>query len=155
MNDMELLWHQDKMLTVKNYWGSPVKSDTVLMCSHRWSHVELRGQTQLGEWTVRCGLQHPLYCWPLCSHFPPHTFMCMISVLAAFECRTNNELKLWLDHNLFHDLSPNHIHMPGLPDCPSCTDRAKNILPELLPLAGTSGVTVFWISRDTPCTWPA
>lgn len=89
-NSVEPLWHQDiKCLQWKTIEVMS-KSNTVLMCSH--SSLQLDGWSwevrhSLGSGTVKCGLQHPLYCWPLCSHFLPHTFMCMISVLAAFECK--------------------------------------------------------------------
>lgn len=82
---------------------------------------------------MRCGLQHPLYCWPPSSHFPPHTFMCMISVLAGQ--RTSSKLCIRSQY-LPGVPSHTHTHIPVLPGCPSCTDQLIT-----LPSVGATCVT--------------
>lgn len=144
-----------KKLAVKNSWGSPVESYTVLMCSH--SSVQGMGamwswevRHSLGSGTMACGLQPPLCCWhsPAISH---HTHWCAwwvsLQPLSAGQIMSS---KLSISSQSLPWLPQSHTHIPGLPGCPSCTDRASNTHPEVLPLAGTTCVTCALDQQDTP-----
>lgn len=101
-------------------------------CSHSpiqpdgQNHAKQRAQAVLGEWERESEMWVALTS-VLSSHFPPHAFMCMISVLAVFECKTLHE-------NIISSLTPpiTHISLGYLIALPAQTELIT--FPEPIPL---------------------